>query len=113
MKGYLLDTNVISEYTHAKPPAERVRNWIDTQDEKDLYLSVLTLGEIPGWRRHCFPCRCHRADPHSLSSATSVARLGVERTLLQMTPVTPRPSETMLVLGIALPLTALRQNRYP
>ena len=46
MKGYLLDTNVISEYTHAKPPAERVRNWIDAQDEKDLYLSVLTLGEI-------------------------------------------------------------------
>jgi len=46
MKGYLLDTNVISEYTHTKPPEERVRSWIDARDEKDLYLSVLTLGEI-------------------------------------------------------------------
>jgi predicted nucleic acid-binding protein len=46
MKRYLLDTNVISEYTHAKPPGERVRNWIDAQDEKALYLSALTLGEI-------------------------------------------------------------------
>jgi toxin FitB len=46
MKGYLLDTNVISEYIHTRPPEKRVRDWIDAQDEKALYLSVLTLAEI-------------------------------------------------------------------
>jgi predicted nucleic acid-binding protein len=46
VKGFLLDTNVISEYSRAKPPDERVRKWIDAQDEKSLYLSVLALGEI-------------------------------------------------------------------
>lgn len=46
MRGYLLDTNVISEYSRVGPPVERVRQWIDAQDESSPYLSVLTLGEI-------------------------------------------------------------------
>jgi predicted nucleic acid-binding protein len=46
VKGFLLDTNVISEYSRAKAPDERVRKWVDAQDEKFLYLSVLALGEI-------------------------------------------------------------------
>ena len=46
MSGFLLDTNVISEYTRIKPPDERVRSWIDAQDESTLHLSVLSLGEI-------------------------------------------------------------------
>jgi toxin FitB len=46
MRGYLLDTNIISEYSRARPPAEAVRHWIDGQDESSLFLSVLTLGEI-------------------------------------------------------------------
>jgi toxin FitB len=46
VKGLLLDTNVISEYSRVKPPNERVRKWVDSQDERSLYLSVLALGEI-------------------------------------------------------------------
>ena len=46
MNGYLLDTNVISEYSRKKSPDERLRKWVDSQDEATLYLSVLTLGEI-------------------------------------------------------------------
>ena len=46
MKGLLLDTNVISEYSRVKPPNERVRKWVDARDEKSLFLSVLALGEI-------------------------------------------------------------------
>ena len=46
MTGFLLDTNVISEYTRTKPPDERVRKWVDSQVEDSLHLSVLTLGEI-------------------------------------------------------------------
>lgn len=43
MNGYLLDTNVISEYSRVRPPAARVKTWVDAQDED---LSVLTLGDI-------------------------------------------------------------------
>jgi len=45
MKGFLLDTNVISEMTRPKPES-RVSEWLDSIDEAMLYLSVLTLGEI-------------------------------------------------------------------
>ncbi len=42
---YLLDTNVISE---ARKPRgdERVKRWISSAPVEDLYLSVLTLGEV-------------------------------------------------------------------
>ena len=42
---FLLDTCVISELVKARPAA-RVIAWIDTQREADLYLSVITIGEI-------------------------------------------------------------------
>ena len=46
MTGYLLDTNVVSEYSRVSPPDIRVKRWVDAQDEEALYLSVLTFGEI-------------------------------------------------------------------
>ena len=42
---YLLDTCVISELIKIKPN-ENVVSWLETQDESDLFLSVLTFGEI-------------------------------------------------------------------
>ena len=45
MKGYLLDTNCISELVRPKPDP-RVTEWMEAVDEALLYLSVLTLGEI-------------------------------------------------------------------
>ena len=58
MSGYLLDTNCISELVRPRPAAQ-VLKWFDAADERLLYLSVLTLGEIrkgveglsPGKRR--------------------------------------------------------------
>ena len=47
MSGFLLDTNVISEF--ARPdnnPDQRVKEWLETVDPDSLYASVLTLGEI-------------------------------------------------------------------
>ena len=42
---YLLDTNVISEWTRPRPdPA--VAAWLETVDEDALYLSVLAFAEI-------------------------------------------------------------------
>ena len=42
---YLLDTCLISELVKAHP-AKPVAGWLMEQREEDLYLSVLTLGEI-------------------------------------------------------------------
>ena len=45
MKGYLLDTCVISELVK-KRPEQRVLRWLSKQDEERLFLSVLTIGEL-------------------------------------------------------------------
>lgn len=45
MRGYLLDTNIISELRN-KNPEPRVMEWMEAADEGLLHLSVLTLGEI-------------------------------------------------------------------
>lgn len=45
MTGFLLDTNCISELVRAKPEPQVVQ-WLDECDERLLYLSVLTIGEI-------------------------------------------------------------------
>ncbi len=42
---YLLDTCVISELIKKKPD-NNVVSWLQEQDETDLYISVLTFGEI-------------------------------------------------------------------
>ena len=60
MTGFLLDTNVISEF--ARPdnkPDPRVKQWLEAADPDSLHASVLTFGEIrrgieklqPGKRR--------------------------------------------------------------
>lgn len=45
MKGFLLDTNCISELV-SPSPERRVLNWMESVDEDLFYLSVLTMGEI-------------------------------------------------------------------
>lgn len=42
---YLLDTCVISELVRARPE-EKVVRWVDAVDERKLFLSVLTVGEL-------------------------------------------------------------------
>jgi predicted nucleic acid-binding protein len=42
---YLLDTNVISE-PFKRSPEPRVVDWLNKQSPLDLYISVLTLGEL-------------------------------------------------------------------
>jgi tRNA(fMet)-specific endonuclease VapC len=42
---YLLDTNVIAELV-AKQPSPNVIAWIERLEESQLYLSVITVGEI-------------------------------------------------------------------
>ena len=45
MKGFLLDTNVVSELVSVSP-SPKVTSWLASVDEPLLYLSALTIGEI-------------------------------------------------------------------
>ena len=45
-RGWLLDTNIISELTKGARIDAGVRAWIEATPEEQLYICVLTLGEI-------------------------------------------------------------------
>lgn len=59
MSGFLLDTNVLSEFNRRGEPNPLVKQWLEAADPGSLYVSVLTLAEIrfgvellpPGKRR--------------------------------------------------------------
>ncbi|MDZ7696038.1 MAG: PIN domain-containing protein [Deltaproteobacteria bacterium] len=44
--GYLIDTNVLSEIRKGKRANAGVREWFAEADDDDLFVSVLTIGEI-------------------------------------------------------------------
>ena len=44
-QGFLIDTNVVSELRR-KCPAQKVLDWFRQVDDEQLYLSVLSVGEI-------------------------------------------------------------------
>jgi predicted nucleic acid-binding protein len=44
--GFLLDTNVLSEFARALPADPRVDGWLKAASEELLFASVLTLAEI-------------------------------------------------------------------
>ena len=58
MSGFLLDTNVLSEFSR-KAPDQRVKDWVTAADDALLFTSALALAEIrlgielldPGKRR--------------------------------------------------------------
>lgn len=69
--SYLLDTNVISELRKGERADASVRAWFSGLDDEEIYLSVLTIGEI---RRGIESVR--RRDPDSAAALDSwVARL--------------------------------------
>lgn len=45
MRGYLIDTCVISDATQTRPSA-RVMDWLDMKSVESLFLSVISIGEI-------------------------------------------------------------------
>lgn len=46
MSGFLLDTNVLSEFSRRGEPDRLVKQWLEAADTDSLYASVLTFGEI-------------------------------------------------------------------
>ena len=46
MSGFLLDTNVLSEFARAQAADQRVDRWLQATPEETLFASVLTFAEI-------------------------------------------------------------------
>ena len=46
MSGFLIDTNVLSEYNRPGGPDAGVRRWLETTDRQSQYVSIITLAEI-------------------------------------------------------------------
>ena len=46
MNGFLIDTNVLSEYNRPGVPDAGVKRWLETTDRNLQYVSVITLAEI-------------------------------------------------------------------
>jgi hypothetical protein len=46
MSGFLIDTNVLSEYNRPGSPDSGVKRWLETTDRQAQHVSVLTLAEI-------------------------------------------------------------------
>lgn len=46
MSGFLIDTNVLSEYNRPGGPDPGVKRWLETTPRELQYVSVITLAEI-------------------------------------------------------------------
>jgi predicted nucleic acid-binding protein len=46
MSGFLIDTNVLSEYNRPRGPDAGVKRWLETTDRQSQHVSVITLAEI-------------------------------------------------------------------
>jgi predicted nucleic acid-binding protein len=46
MSGFLIDTNVLSEYNRPGGPNPGVKRWLETTDRQYQYASIITLAEI-------------------------------------------------------------------
>jgi len=55
MTGFLLDTNVLSEFSRRGEPDARVKRWLTETEDRFLFTSVLALAEIRQGIELCGP----------------------------------------------------------
>jgi predicted nucleic acid-binding protein len=46
MTGFLVDTNVLSEFNRRGQPNPQVKKWLASTETDSLYASIITFGEI-------------------------------------------------------------------
>jgi predicted nucleic acid-binding protein len=99
VSGFLLDTNILSELRKGSRASDQVRTWFDSQQAEELYVSVLTLGEI---RRGIE--RIRDRDPKSAAALEKwLERLKKEHAA-RILPITEAVADRWGCLGIHRPL---------
>ena len=100
---YLLDTNVISEFTKPEP-ATAVIQWLQSQQHHPLHLSVITIGEIQqGIAR--LPASAKKADLQTWLDDTLLPSYGQH--------ILPLDTDTMLIWGQLTAVLLSQGRRLP
>lgn len=122
MKGWLLDTNIIASLTSPNA-APAVKAWVAAQDERTLYLSIITLAEYDQ-AIHQLPKDDPRRAPYAANCDAIEARSGTR--ILPVSKRVPHPGSRLIsstnqfsmdrrpgrrVLGAAKPLNKRRYVR--
>ena len=100
--GFLADTNVISELRKGDRADPAVYSWYDAQDDRDIFLSVLTIGEI---RRGIESVR--RRDTRSALAIDSWLSQIVESHGERILPVDAQVSDRWGRMGVPDPVPAI------
>ncbi len=100
--GFLIDTNVVSELRKGKKASAKVRQWFESTAESDIFLSVLTLGEIRNGVE-----RLRRRDPTSAAVLESWLQQLAETTAHRVLPITPAIADRWGRLGVPDPLPVI------
>lgn len=117
MAGYLVDTNVVSELRKRDRANAGVRDWFESCDAEDLFLSVLVLGELrhgverlrrkdrvaartlDGWLRRLERDFADRVLPITVAICERWGRIGLDQPL---PPIDGLLSATALEHGLTL-----------
>lgn len=96
--GFLIDTNVVSGLRKGQKANAGVRQWLESIDDADLFISVLTLGEIRNGVE-----RLRRRDPVSAAILESWLLQLTESMRDQTLPITPGIADCWGRLGVPNP----------
>ncbi len=97
--GFLIDTNVLSEFRKKGRANPGVTKWISSVNDEDIYISVLTIGEIRNGVE-----RLRKRDPYA-SHQINLWLLRMERELSdRILPITREIADRWGHLGVPDPL---------
>jgi predicted nucleic acid-binding protein len=99
VKGFLLDTNVLSELRKGARCNASVREWVDAQEPEDLFVSVLTLAEIRDGIERLRP-----RDPRQAARLEAWLRETITHFGARVLPITPDIADRWGRLHLAQPL---------
>lgn len=100
--SYLLDTNVVSELRKGARSSAKVRTWIASVADDDLYLSVLVVGELRQGIE-----RLRKRDPSAVKSIGHWFDALVERYASRVIPIDAVVAEQWGRLNVPDPLSAV------
>jgi toxin FitB len=100
--GFLIDTNVLSEFRKASKMDHNVREWFDAVPSDEIYLSTLTVGEV----RHGIEL-LRRRDPKAAIRLETWLNEVQKNTGDRILPITNEISEQWGYFGVPDPVSVI------
>ena len=102
MKRYLIDTNIISELRKKERCNPNVRQWFETVDNSEIYLSVLVIGELRSGIE-----RIRRRDPQAAFNLNNWLQEVVDRYNDRIFPVTQEIAQAWGLMNVPNPVSTI------